>query len=399
LRVLYLSPRQSWPPVTGAKLRDYHLAKALGSQAELTYVFYSPAGQSPPTPQDLPFCRDIVAIPAPRPYSPWKLARGVLGSWPITVLNYTSPEMIRRLGELVARQAFDFVHVDIVHMAACEAAIRPQLGNTPVFYNWHNIESELMYRYGEQSADVLRRQYARITARRLETLESKILNTAAGHVVCSDREREILSRRNPQARIAVIENGVDLEAYGQVASSGPPEQLKLVFVGSMNYHANIEGAVWFTREVWPKIRARFPEAKLTLVGAEPAPAVLALRSEPGIAVTGTVPDIRPYYQGALAAIVPLKSGSGTRLKILEAMAAGVPVLSTRVGAEGLQITPGKDLLIAEQTEEWLAGLTRLQSAEQWGSLAASGRTFAARYGWISLGQKLWETYRQWMGLQ
>jgi glycosyltransferase involved in cell wall biosynthesis len=166
----------------------------------------------------------------------------------------------------------------------------------------------------------------------------------------------------------------------------------------MSYHANIEAAVAFTRTVWPGIRERFPEWRLTLAGLDPAPAVLALRGEANVEVTGTVEDVRPYYREAVAAIVPLRTGGGTRLKILEAMAAGVPVISTPLGAEGLAVTPGVDILIAEKDGDWLPFMTALSTqGDLWNRLAEAGRRLVtARYDWEALGQALYETYCRWL---
>jgi glycosyltransferase involved in cell wall biosynthesis len=165
----------------------------------------------------------------------------------------------------------------------------------------------------------------------------------------------------------------------------------------MNYHANIDGAVHFARDIWPSIRALNPHLTLTLVGADPAPAVQALATQPGIAVTGTVPEILPYYRDALAAVVPLRTGSGTRLKILEAMAAGVPVISTRIGAEGLDATPDTNILIAQFQDDWLRHLRQLSSAEAWQSLADAGLHLPrSRYDWTALGERMASVYRSWL---
>jgi glycosyltransferase involved in cell wall biosynthesis len=165
----------------------------------------------------------------------------------------------------------------------------------------------------------------------------------------------------------------------------------------MSYHANIDAAVWFTHEVWPAIHRRFPDFKLTLVGSNPGPAVRALQSE-AVEVTGTVPSVAPYYEDALAAIVPLRTGGGTRLKILEAMAAGVPVISTALGAEGLAVSPNENILIADRQESWIESLASLSSdQERWRSMAAAGRRLVeSRYDWEVLGQGLFETYRAWL---
>jgi glycosyltransferase involved in cell wall biosynthesis len=176
------------------------------------------------------------------------------------------------------------------------------------------------------------------------------------------------------------------------------ERGRILFVGSMSYHANIRAAVDFTRTVWPGIRERFPKWRLTLAGSDPAPAVRALGDEANVEVTGTVADIRPYYAEAIAAIVPMRTGGGTRLKILEAMAAGVPVVSTPLGAEGLAVSPGVDILIAEKDGDWLAQLSALDAQDDlWKRLAEAGRRLAAaRYDWEALGQALYETYCRWL---
>jgi polysaccharide biosynthesis protein PslH len=410
MRVLFLSPRQSWPAVSGAKLRDYHFAKALGGRTQLTYVFFAERGGEVPTIAEFPFCERLVAIPAPKMYTPGKILRGMFGHWPLPVVNYTSPAMEEAVRGLAG--SFDIVHFDIVQMAGYAPLIRRCMPGARITYNWHNIESELMRRYAETAPSMPRKIYGRLTARRMETLEKNLLENSFGHLVCSQREKDRLLAIVPGARIAVIENGVDAAAFSSVdarasssldagAFSGAggwnAERKRLVFVGSMNYHANIDAAVWFTRDIWPSIHRRFPAWKLTLVGSNPASAVLELKNEM-VEVTGTVPSVAPYYEDALAAIVPLRSGGGTRLKILEAMAAGVPVISTTLGAEGLAVTPGEHLLIADRVESWIAALDTISSDRaRWKAIASEGRSLVeSRYDWAVLGNTLFETYRDWL---
>jgi polysaccharide biosynthesis protein PslH len=392
MRVLFLSPRQSWPTVSGAKLRDYHFAKALGSHVQLTYAYFLERGGEAPSLDQFPFCERLVGIPAPEMYTPGKILRGLFGRWPLPVVNYTSPAMAEAIGKIAGEGSFDFVHLDSMHMASYV----PLLPRARIVYNWHNIESELMSRYAETAPSLARRVYGTLTARRWAALEKELLGSAFGHLVCSQREKDQLLEAVPGARIAVIENGVDAAAFPGMHGSAMGRK-RLVFVGSMNYHANIDAAVWFTRTIWPGIQRQFPEMRLSLVGANPAPAVLELRGE-AIEVTGTVPSVAPYYEDALAAIVPLRTGGGTRLKILEAMAAGVPVISTSLGAEGLAVCPGKHILIADREESWTAALESITGdAARWGGIAAAGRSLVeSRYDWEVLGKSLVETYRDWL---
>jgi polysaccharide biosynthesis protein PslH len=331
-------------------------------------------------------------------YSPGRLARGLLGRWPLPVINYTSHAMKQALTEVLRESTFDLVHLDIIHMAGYQQMLEQALPRARIVYNWHNIESELMDRYSTRERSIPKRIYASVTARRLRTAEEHILRTAYGHIVCSERERVQLLRRVPQARIQVVANGVDVGFYGaRGVETAPPD--RIVFVGSMDYHANVDAAVWFSREIWPHVRSRFPEWRLTLVGSNPGAAVSALAGQQGIEVTGTVPDVRPYYHQAVAAVVPLRTGGGTRLKILEAMASGVPVVSTALGAEGLDVAPGQNILMAENDKDWLPALASISDGSSLRSeLVSEGkRLVATRYDWDILGNALDDTYRHWVG--
>jgi polysaccharide biosynthesis protein PslH len=398
LKILFLSPRQAWPPRTGAKLREYHFARALGQRNQLTYVFFSDPALELPGAAELPFCHRIVAVPSPRLYSPGRLARGLLGRWPLPVVNYTSDAMKQALTEVLREGTFDLVHLDIIHMAGYQQMLERAMPRARIVYNWHNIESELMERYSIRERSIPKRIYASVTARRLRMAEEHILRTAYGHIVCSAREREQLLRRVPEARIEVVGNGVDIGFY-RAPDVEPARRDRLVFVGSMDYHANVDAAVWFSAEIWPRLRNRFPEWRLTLVGSNPGAAVSALAGHPGIEVTGTVADVRPYYNEAVAAVVPLRTGGGTRLKILEAMASGVPVVSTALGAEGLEVSPGQNILMAENEKDWMLALGSISDGSSLRSMLISEgkHLVATRYDWDILGRALDATYRRWLG--
>jgi len=379
--------------LSGAKLREYHLARALSRWAELTYVYFADAGDQPLTSADLPFAAHIVSVPKPRVYGPWKLVRGIAGRWPLPVLNYTSPQMTEALSQL--DPDYDVVHFDSIHMIRYAAVFKkPQR----VIYDWHNIESETMRRYAESTPSRARGIYAKLTARKLEGLEREILNRAFGHIVCSERELQQLQGIAPSARVKVIENGVDCAYFGGLDNQ--PDHRRIVFVGKMDYYPNIEAIIGFAQITWPLVRDQMKDLTLTIVGANPTAAVQSLASLPGVEVTGTVPDVRPYYRDALAAIVPLRTGGGTRLKILEAMAAGVPVVSSPLGAEGLTVTPGSDILISDLDDHasWLRHLVEpQQSGARRTQLAANALELVqARYDWNTLGQSLIDTYVGWL---
>ena len=270
-------------------------------------------GAAPLSVKDLPFCRDVVAIPKPAAYAPWKLLQGLLGPTPLPVLNYASAEMAAAVQRLLSTGAYDLLHLDSIHMVPYVESAKKSRAPAKVVLNWHNIESEAMLRYRSIAPSSARRWYATNTAHKLEALERRTLQTAFGHVVCSQRESDQLHGIAPAARIAVVENGVDVPYFSGAGAgagvSGVSRQI--VFVGLMDYYPNVQAATTFVSRIWPSVRERLPDIRLAIVGANPSPEVQALAGVDGVTVTGTVPDVRPYYRDALAAIVRLRSGGGT----------------------------------------------------------------------------------------
>jgi len=397
MRILFLSPRLCLPLLTGARIREYYLARALAQRADVTYVSFIQPGFPEPTADELGFFSEVFLVPLLGRYSVRKILRGLTGRQPLSVLNYTTDEMKSVVTAIAARNRFDLVHVDSCHMAEYVRLIET-LWQCPAraVYDWHNIESELMRRFAANVNSFPKRMYANLTAQRLARLEEQILGTGFGHVVCSPREKEKLLAIAPAARITVIENGVDTEKFAPTAEAVPRQ--RLVYVGAMDFHANIDAACWFTHHAWPAIHHRFPDWRLTLIGSNPAPAVRELAREPNVEVTGTVPDTAPYYRDALAAIVPLRTGGGTRLKILEAMASGVPVVSSRQGAEGLAVSPGRDIEVLDDESGWLPALTALATEPGlWNARSLAGLALVrAHYDWRLLGEQLYEEYRSWL---
>jgi len=345
------------------------------------------------------FYEQVIAVPRDRGYTLSKTIRGALGRTPLPVLNYTTDSMKRTLERVLSEPEFDIVQVESIHLMTYLPIIRAAKHRPLVICDWHNIESELMSRYSEREPNILKRAYAGKTARLMSEFERRALHEFDAHIAVSQRDAERLRNLNSAAQVFVIENGVDTAYYqeaGVSAANAPGKPHSIVFVGSMDYHANVDGVVNFARDVWPGVQARHSELIFTIVGRDPAPEVRALATNPGVEVTGTIDDLRPFYREALAAVVPLKVGGGSRLKILEAMAAGVPVVSTTLGAEGLNVHDDANILIADanvQLAEGIVGLTESKELRQ--RLSAAGRALVfEHYDWSRLGANLFATYQQ-----
>jgi len=291
---------------------------------------------------------------------------------------------------------FDTVQIEGVHLMEYLPIIQKAPGSPAIVIDWHNIESEMMRRYAETTGNWAKKFAAKRTAKLIERAEDRLLDSNVTHTVTSGRERQKLLTRCPGANIRVIPNGVDTSFYTgkKIAEaclrSGQGESKPtILFVGSMDYHANVDAVTWFSRAAWPEIARNHPNLQFTIVGRDPAPEVRALASD-RIRVTGTVDDVRPFYASAVAAVVPIRSGSGTRLKILEAMAAGVPVVSTRLGAEGIEAEDDVQVLLADKGEEISAAVNRIaSSAEARARLSQSARELVCRiYDWSVIGKQL-----------
>jgi glycosyltransferase involved in cell wall biosynthesis len=209
------------------------------------------------------------------------------------------------------------------------------------------------------------------------------VSRAAGRIVAvSETDAREMRNLFHVKQVSVVPTGVNLEYFQR--PDGAEIKADLVFVGSMDWMPNVDGVLWFVREVLPLIRRRRTGCSLTIAGRLPPPEIRRLAEEdPGIRVTGTVPDIRPYVWESAASIVPLRIGGGTRLKIYESMAAGVPVISTTVGAEGLSVHPPEDILIADSAEAFAeCALEVLGDAARRQQIATAAREMvASRYSW------------------
>jgi sugar transferase (PEP-CTERM/EpsH1 system associated) len=392
MRVLHFAPRVCWPLDTGAKLRNYHLARVLAERASITLLAFADREQ----PSDSPgFYDRVIIVPRDLGYSFSKIVRGAFGRTPLPILNYTTGAMKQALARALDESNFDLVQIESVHLMEYLPIIRAARQRPTVICDWHNVESELMQRYSEREKNPLHRAYAYRTARKMSGFERRAITEFDANVVVSERDAEQLRGVNPNARIFVVENGVDVAHYSGPAQpivAGAPH--RILFVGSMDYHANCDAVVDFVRQVWPLVRERRPELVFTIVGRDPSTAVRQLASIPGVEVTGTVDDVRPFYREAFAAVVPLKTGGGSRLKILESMAAGVPVISTRLGAEGLDVQDRENILIAETGPEFRDAIAEIMDDhEMRQKLRKTGRALVSeRYDWSKLGASLSEVH-------
>lgn len=385
MKILFLTAEPPWPLDQGDKLRNYHLLKALASEHEVTLAtFCSPGEQNGSWLEAVvPLCRAVYPVPLGRRKMLLNVLR--LPHLPVTMAARASARMARLLKWLTREQKFDVAY-------ACQLKMGGYLrhcGTRRRVADLTDVVSLLHRRMLYFAPSWPAKVFSAAEARRLAFWERRVARSADLVLLVSPVDAAELAKMVPGARIAVLPNGVDLEYFRPLPDPGRPV---LIFWGHLRYPPNADGIVWFCREIFPAVKRAVPETTLVVAGKEPPPVVTALGSLPGVKIIGHVPDLRPYLAQAAVAIVPLRFGTGLRNKILEAFASGRAVVSTPLGCEGLEVTPGLHLEVADGPEEFATKVAcLLRDLSRRAVLAASGRKLVEeRYAWKTLSKKLLE---------
>ncbi|MEO5367769.1 MAG: glycosyltransferase, partial [Magnetococcus sp. WYHC-3] len=278
-------------------------------------------------------------------------------------------------------------HIDLILVEFAQMAVFHFPPGIPVVLDEHNVEFDLLERMAGNAKSLLRRLYNRIEATKFRREELAACRAAALTLVTSTRDEKLLQQHLPGLRTAVITNGVDCAYFAR--PEGPRHPDTAVFVGATHYFPNEDGVLFFLREIQHRIRQMLPGFRFQVVGGLPAPAIQVQRSH-AVEITGYVDDVRPYMWGASVFVVPLRMGGGTRFKVVEAMAAGVPVVSTRLGAEGIPAVDGRDLLLADRPEEFARAVARVLTDQALAAmLVANGLQFVRQhFDWPVIADRL-----------
>jgi sugar transferase (PEP-CTERM/EpsH1 system associated) len=377
-------PRPAW----GASARNFHLLKALAHEHSVSLLALVGSAEAEVYGdirrlQDV--ARSVQLIPRPMSHSKRRQQLMNIARGQSYLLNlFILQEMQDALDALLARDNYDVVLFESVLLAGYRlpAGIR-------AIIDQHNIEHELLERTYKQERSPLRKWYNWQEGRLLKQGEIERCRNADVVLVASERERIVLKGLLPENVIEVVPNGVDIETFdGNTSEQEVPNQI--IFTGTMDYYPNTNAVLFFAQRCWPLIRAQIPGATWQIVGRNPPVEIRKLGELPGVTVTGTVPDVRPYLAASSVAIAPLRVGSGTRLKILEALAMRKAMVSTSVGYEGLSLVPGKHLIVADRPQEIAQAIVALMNnPEMRAALGTAGRALVeAEYDWGRCGDRL-----------
>lgn len=387
---LVIGNRVPFPLDDGWKLRTYHVLRGLTRVADVTLVTFHDGDQCAieglRASLDAPI--DVITVPPPKAHSPLRLLLGLITPLPLHAWNQRSPAMRRAIEELAQRRHFD---VAVAELTALSPYLDLLPAETRRVIDTHNIDSLVSRRYVATLRGPLRRAYAALTARKQQRYERAAFAAADLVWVCSEPERERLVDMVPAARVAVVPNGFEATSLGTQNGGANSRAQRLMFCGLMSYHPNVDAVRFFADEILPGLKATAPGLEFWVVGRDPTPEVRALAArDPAVRVTGRVADVRALLDTASVVVVPLRAGGGTRLKILEALSAGKPVVSTSVGMEGLDLVPEQHLLLADTPGTFGDAVRRLlRDPAAATRLGAQGRAaIAQRYSWSTIEQTL-----------
>ena len=359
MRVLYISVAYPLPANNGAKMRLWAILRAIKKAGhEVTLASFAEPDEVAGTEQELrTVCTDsdIVSLRYTRLSAGgdyWKRLRAIFSSSPFTLDRLRSDEMRARLERRVRERSFEVIVCDNVF-----AAINLPADASPVVMNSQNVEYLILQRYVEHERNPFKALYARLEANKLRRFEASMYRRAVLAMACSSVDTGLIRSLCSGIETAVAPNVVDVREY---VTSAEEEPLTIVYQGGMDWFPNRDALEYFVRAIFPLVQREIPGVRLIAAGRNPSPEFRARFTDvPALAFTGTLADLRPVVARAAVCVVPLRIGSGTRLKILEGGAMGKAMVSTTVGVEGLDFVPGKEILIADDPAEFARDLIQL----------------------------------------
>lgn len=394
IRILNLAYTLPAPPYSGYDLRHLNLMRNLAGRIEQTLLCRI---THPLTDAEKEWCENApyevrtVVLPRPNPLQKFfKALRFLTGPFPLMAAGWHFKEMERTLRKTLSEEPFDFIVLEGIWLSVYWPVLIKS--NARLVLNLYDLEAGLLQRRADTLPFGLRKLIFMNGAHRMRKLEQTLPSEADLVWTVSEVERQTLLMHNPDLPVFLAPGGVDCDALRPLPPK--PESKEILFVGSMQYGPNVDGIRWFVKKIMPLILAECPDAVLRVIGRKPDRRVTELHQPPSVIIEGEVEEVRPFYETCRLCVVPLRSGGGTRLKILEALALGRPVVSTSIGAEGIDIQNGRDILIADTPADMAHSIIGLlHQTELADRIARNGRHLAEeRYNWKNISDIMYRQY-------
>ena len=397
-RILFVTEKFPWPLDDGGQIRTYQILKSLSAKFPMTLLSTSPL---------VPILEDpiralgievvTVSRRAPSWTFPWRVVEALFTKRPYPLPKNFHAEILSEIRRQIISENVHFLHFNHLDAAQYVDELDAVRSSVKVIFDTHNVLTSLYSQFVNCERNLLRQAYSFIQWRKMRVYEVSTMRKADCVVVCSESERRLLQEWGMRSCL-VVPNGVDTGYFASqgIGTKADGHPVHLVFTGAMDYLPNVQGIRWFFDSVVPELDRRLPSYKLTIVGKGPPADLLALGRPGKIEFTGWVDDVRPYTRSADVFVVPLQIGGGTRLKILEALAMQIPVVSTRIGAEGLELCDGVHLRLADDTFTMTQAIVDLCTQSACArEMARNGRQQVfERYDWKAVTYPLCHYYEE-----
>ena len=390
MKILVVNDSLPYPLTYGAAVRVYNFIKYLSKSNEVSLIAFKSEDDSEDSIAHVrSFCKTVTLVDHHISNKTKRLRqlRAALSTASSLYYEYTCPNFQRKLDELLKTQSFDCIQLEFSFMGHYEL-------NSTAFscLDEHNVEFNIHYRFYQQETNPAKKLYRYLEYQKVKTEEIRQAKTF-DHVFYPSKIDAETMRQYLSQSVSVVPNGVDIDYFrpSENGTSGP-----FLYFGAMNYGPNIDGVQYFAQEIWPLIRQKRPSAVFEIVGPNPPDQIKKLHGKSGIHVTGEVKDIRDPLHRAAVIVVPLRIGSGTRLKILEAMAMGKAIVSTSIGCEGIEVANREHLSVADSPSEFAERCLELDSdPDLRRSLGKSGRQLVEEnYSWGAICHSVQRIYEQ-----
>jgi glycosyltransferase involved in cell wall biosynthesis len=386
LSFLFVSQAPPSPPRFGAQVRMHGLMTALSERHDVSVVSYAEPELLDEARRALgAYCREVELVvdrvSASTARKRLLQLRSIASARAFEELVFTSAALQGRVDALLARARFDAICLEGPFVA--RHRFHPAGGPRPrLVLGEHNVEYDVRRQFAGGRGGLARRAFLLLDGWKVRRAEQALWGRVDAVTVPSREDAARVRSARPGARVAIVPNGVDVDRVRPRPDDPVPDGGTLLFFGALDYPPNVDGLLFFLDEIWPRVASTHPSARVRILGRRPPPALLA-RQGPRVELAGFIEDLRPSLAAAMAVIVPLRLGGGTRLKILEAMAMARPVVSTTLGAEGIGATSGRELLLADDPARFAAELRRLLDDPALGArLGSAARALVeARYAW------------------
>ncbi len=398
--LLLLTPQLPYPAHQGTSLRNLHIIRGLADEYEITLLSFLEENQTAVSDKIIPLLNllnRLETVPVPQRTTGKRLKQLVTTRRPDMAHRLYDQLFADKLRQLLRENEFEIIQIEGIELARYIEIVRAESPNSKVIFDDHNAETELQRRNMltdlRQPKRWVAAAYSWVQVQRLRRFERWAMQKSDWTTAVSEADKILLDKlaNDSQVNITAIPNCIDTEAYAKIDRE--PIPFDLLFSGKMDYRPNVDAVLWFADHVWPEIVAKRPSTTWAIVGQKPHARLERLRDVQGITVTGWVESVRPYLAGATLYIMPFRVGSGTRLKLIEAMATGKTIVSTQIGAEGFPVADGRELCLVDDAMGMETAVLQLLDAEErrveYGRVA---QQFAQQYDWRNIIPAFKEIY-------